>query len=107
MSSETPNATQGPLHNGNPRGNPHAAPRCGAHARTGNPCRQPAMPNGKCRLHGGRSTGPCTDAGRAALAAGHTRHGDYGAESRAFLAAIDALLQGAPARSRLTPPPPK
>jgi hypothetical protein len=107
MSSEPPNATQGPLRNGNPRGNPHAAPRCGAHARTGNPCRQPAMPNGKCRLHGGRSTGPRTEAGRAALAAAHTKHGHYGAEARAFLAAIDALLQGAPARSRVTPPVPK
>jgi hypothetical protein len=111
MSSEPPNATpkenQGPLRNGNPRGNPHAAPRCGARARTGNPCRQPAMPNGKCRLHGGRSTGPRTDAGRAALAAAHTKHGHYGAASRAFLAAIDALLQGAPARSQVTPPAPK
>ncbi|TLS66570.1 hypothetical protein FEF65_10055 [Mariprofundus erugo] len=31
---------------------------CGAHARTtGKPCRQPAMANGRCRLHGGKSTG--------------------------------------------------
>jgi hypothetical protein len=65
------------------------------------------MPNGKCRLHGGRSTGPRTEAGRAALAAAQTKHGHYGAEARAFLAAIDALLQGAPARSRVTPPVPK
>jgi hypothetical protein len=33
-------------------------PKCGAHSRrTGNPCRQPAMPNGRCRMHGGLSTG--------------------------------------------------
>lgn len=32
------------------------APRCGAHARTtGNPCRGPAMPNGRCRMHGGKA----------------------------------------------------
>ena len=92
MSSEN----HGPLRNGNPRGNPHASPRCGAHTRAGGPCRQPAMPNGRCRLHGGLSTGPRTCAGRAVLAAARTKHGQYGAESRAFLAAIDALLRGAP-----------
>lgn len=33
-------------------------PKCGAHSRrTGMPCRQPAMTNGRCRLHGGKSTG--------------------------------------------------
>lgn len=33
-------------------------PRCGAHCRTtGNPCRNPAMKNGRCRMHGGKSTG--------------------------------------------------
>jgi len=39
--------------------NPFAdVPRCGAYSRrTGNPCRQPAMSNGRCRLHGGKSTG--------------------------------------------------
>lgn len=34
----------------------HLAPRCGAHARTtGQPCRSPAMKNGKCRMHGGKA----------------------------------------------------
>jgi len=33
--------------------------KCGAHSRrTGKPCQQPAMANGRCRLHGGMSTGP-------------------------------------------------
>ena len=32
------------------------APRCGAHARrTGQPCRSPAMANGRCRMHGGKA----------------------------------------------------
>ena len=31
--------------------------RCGAKTRTGMPCRSPAMPNGRCRMHGGKSTG--------------------------------------------------
>ena len=34
-----------------------AAPRCGARNRAGGPCRSPAMANGRCRLHGGLSTG--------------------------------------------------
>jgi hypothetical protein len=49
----------GPLRSGNPRGNPNLAPRCGAKARrTGCACRAPAMANGRCRMHGGRCTGP-------------------------------------------------
>lgn len=34
------------------------SPRCGAKTRSGRPCRAPAMANGKCRMHGGKSTGP-------------------------------------------------
>lgn len=35
-----------------------AHPRCGAHCRTtGEPCRNPAMKNGRCRMHGGKSAG--------------------------------------------------
>jgi hypothetical protein len=33
------------------------APRCGARTRSGASCRCPAMPNGKCRIHGGLSPG--------------------------------------------------
>jgi hypothetical protein len=34
-------------------------------------------------MHGGRSTGPRTEAGRARIAAAHTIHGQYGAKQRA------------------------
>jgi hypothetical protein len=56
-----PTGRDGPLRSGNPRGNPKLAPRCGAKARTtGCPCSAPAMPNGRCRIHGGsRPPGPC------------------------------------------------
>jgi uncharacterized protein YjcR len=43
---------------------PHAqykfltSPRCGAKTRKGTPCKSPAMVNGRCRMHGGNSTGP-------------------------------------------------
>ena len=40
--------------------------RCGAFARsTGKPCRMKALANGRCRLHGGLSTGPKTVEGKA------------------------------------------
>src|SRR5690625_3663094 len=32
--------------------------RCGAKTRTGKPCKAYAMANGRCRMHGGSSTGP-------------------------------------------------
>ncbi len=37
-----------------------AAPRCGARRRDGGSCQGPAMPNGRCRIHGGLSTGAKT-----------------------------------------------
>ncbi len=40
--------------------------QCGAHARsTGEPCIARALKNGRCRNHGGMSTGPKTAAGKA------------------------------------------
>lgn len=36
---------------------PHAN-KCGAKTRSGGPCRNAAMANGRCRMHGGKSTGP-------------------------------------------------
>jgi len=83
----------GPLRNGNPRGDPNSAPRCGAKARTtGCPCRAPAMANGRCRLHGGHSTGPRTPEGKAATIAAHTKHGNYTAAKRAEQRSIRTLI---------------
>ena len=40
--------------------------QCGAHARsTGKPCRAKALANGRCKNHGGMSTGPRTLEGKA------------------------------------------
>jgi len=42
---------------------------CGAHARsTGKPCQAKALANGRCKNHGGMSTGPMTPEGRQAIA---------------------------------------
>ena len=43
--------------------------RCGAHARTtGRPCQAKALANGRCKNHGGMSTGPRTNEGKKAIA---------------------------------------
>jgi hypothetical protein len=88
----------GPLRNGNPRGNPNLAPRCGAKNRAGNPCCAPAMANGRCRLHGGKCTGPRTPQGKADFKAAHTKHGRYSAPKRAAKLYARTLT----VRSRLT-----
>ena len=47
---------------------PRERDRCEAHARsTGKPCVAPAMKNGRCRRHGGLSTGPKSAAARERL----------------------------------------
>ena len=58
--------------------------RCGAKTRKGTPCQRPArLPVGRCRLHGGVSTGPQTKDGLARLTEARTRHGLYTKEKRA------------------------
>jgi hypothetical protein len=71
---------RGHLKNGNPAGDYLAAPRCGAHTRSGTSCRQPAMPNGRCRFHGGLSTGPRTAEGLARSRTARFVHGGRTAE---------------------------
>jgi hypothetical protein len=69
------------------RGNPDLAlaPRCGARTRAGCPFRAPAIHDkSRCRMHGGRSTGPRTEDGMARMRAARTVHGAYGATTRAI-----------------------
>ena len=59
-------------------------PRCGARTRSGAPCLAPAWwpsglaapRNGRCRMHGGLSTGPRTAAGKARCA-GNLPHQEH------------------------------
>ncbi len=81
----------GPLRNGNPRRDLKTLPCCGARTRAGLACRQPAMRNGRCRMHGGASTGARTEAGRDVLRAKTTTHGFHTAEGQRFLRLISAL----------------
>ena len=58
--------------------------RCCAKTRKGTPCQRPArLPVGRCRLHGGASTGPRTKDGLQRLTAARTTHGKYTKEKRA------------------------
>ena len=64
-----------------PRTPRRSRPRCGAMTRKGTPCAAPVAwdkrrdrpVNGRCRCHGGASTGPRTDAGRKALIVSNRR----------------------------------
>jgi len=88
------------LKNGNPPGDPNNSPRCGARTRKGTPCRAPAMSNGRCRLHGGKSTGPRTPEGLEKSKKANWKHGFYSANAiserqllRWFLRESRALLE--------------
>ncbi len=52
--------------------------RCGARTRQGTACQRPAnKKNGRCRLHGGASTGAKTEEGLARISAANLRHGKF------------------------------
>lgn len=51
------------------RNTPMHGEKCGAKTRRGTSCQCKALANGRCRLHGGLSTGPKTDEGRKRAAA--------------------------------------
>jgi len=70
-----PPPRRGRLKNGNPSGDYLTALRCGAKTRAGCACRQPAMTNGRCRLHGGKSTGARTAEGRRRARTARLVHG--------------------------------
>ncbi len=57
---------------------------CGAKTRSGTPCRNLPMKNGKCRMHGGASTGPKTAAGLARSRTAGLIHGGRSQEMVEF-----------------------
>jgi hypothetical protein len=111
-----PAPNRGRLRHGNPSGDFLAAPRCGAETRAGCACRQPAMANGRCRLHGGKSTGARTPDGldrcrTASLVHGHRTAEVIELKSAAARSsrALGALIHAArvlpePRSERPTPP---
>ena len=67
----------------------HRSPRCGARTRSGSRCRSPAMPNGRCRMHGGMSPG-APKGNKNAL-----KHGHYTAKAIARRREIANMLREA------------
>ena len=62
-----------------------SASSCLAKTRSGELCQRAGSPkNGRCHLHGGASTGPRTEEGRARIAAAQFKHGG---RSKAFVEA--------------------
>lgn len=84
-------------------GDPSKAPRCGAKTRRGTPCKAPAMWSTRtrrytrCRLHGGKSTGPKTLDGLEKCRRANWKHGNRSlavlAERRAFRCEVRRLVQ--------------
>lgn len=81
-------------------GHANEAARCGAKRRDGGSCQQPSMPNGRCRLHGGKSTGPITCEGLERSRRANWRHGHYSAkakrerlQARIEMAALSGMMQ--------------
>jgi hypothetical protein len=67
----------------------HLSSRCGARTRSGRPCQSPAMPNGRCRMHGGPSPGAPKGNKNA------YKHGLYSAEAIARRRSISLLIRAA------------
>ena len=53
------------------------ARKCLAKTRKSTPCQSPAMKNGRCRMHGGKSTGAITQEGLKKISKTHFKHGKY------------------------------
>ena len=87
--SEQPHGQRlGRLRNGGTPCDLSQLPRCSAKAKsTGKQCRQPAMKNGKCHWHGGKSTGAPAGNNNA------FRHGLYCKEVLAKRSRIKLLIR--------------
>ena len=68
--------------------------RCGAKTRAGTPCQNPAIKErSRCKLHGGKSTGPRTPEGKERSIAAHWRHGRRSKAHIAKVGQINAELR--------------
>jgi hypothetical protein len=67
----------------------HLGRRCGARTRRAGRCQSPAMPNGRCRMHGGPSPG-APKGNRNAF-----KHGYYTAKAIAQRRATSLLVRNA------------
>jgi hypothetical protein len=69
--------------------------KCGAHARsTGLPCQAKPLSNGRCRNHGGLSTGPRTLEGKKAISKATAKRMASGQQEKALKGLKDWLHAG-------------
>jgi hypothetical protein len=92
LQNDLPHTPRGWLKNGNPPGDFTKATRCGAKTRKGTPCLGPAMKNGKCRMHGGKSTGAKTINGKLRAQTANWRHGYYSVKAKRERSKIHKLI---------------
>lgn len=85
---------RGRLKNANSVGDPSTAPRCGAKTRKGGLCMSPGMRNGRCRMHGGASTGPRTPEGLERSRKSRLVHGAYSKEDKELKRMISKWCKG-------------
>ena len=85
-SEDVPHGPRGWLKNNNPPGDLSKAAKCGARNRHGLPCRGPAMKNGRCKNHGGKSTGPKTFDGKYRSQRARLVHGEYAQTTKWLIA---------------------
>ncbi len=80
----------------------NSLPRCGAKTRAGTPCKRFGnLRNGRCKLHGGRSTGARTEEGKRAVRDAHRTHGEtlsrewkrFAHEARGMFAVFRVIYQ--------------
>src|SRR5919109_4661119 len=60
--------------------------------RTGKPCRAAAMRNGRCKVHGGKSTGPRTPEGLERSRRANWKHGHFSREAKAERSRLRAAI---------------
>lgn len=78
--------------------NLESLPRCGAKTRSGNPCKRYGNKrNGRCKLHGGRSTGAKTIEGKLAVRTNPIKNGagwslTQGYDSKLLESSLNAYL---------------
>jgi|GEM_PF-2401939 len=81
------------LRNGNAAFDLNTLPLCGAKTRAGTPCKRYARANGRCKLHGGLSTGPKTTKGKENHRQAVTKHGTYSAQYKEDMQLIKAIKE--------------
>src|SRR4029077_20474679 len=63
-----------------------------ANATTGKPCLGAAMRNGRCKFHGGKSTGPRTPEGLERSRRANWKHGHFSQEAKAERSRLRAAI---------------